>query len=190
MNDIIERLAPDLVHPDPKWTAQTLGRIRSSGAPRRRWPRLLFTGAAIGIALGGGAAVANVGPFQPSNQLEKGIQEQRLEKMGRVQGGGENSMGRGGPIESSPFAELDAITEEPWATNEFGLTVGEPTRGDVEAQNLPDLIPTFVLEGQEPIIGYFRSDELYIFGPDGELQNRSDESTVYGPDGRAVLGTR
>ncbi len=182
MNDTIEMMAPEPAEPDPRWAAETLRQIKSSTVRHRRSRKLVLTGGlAAWVVVGGGAVVANVGHYASTGSFE-GTEGRRIE--------GPTAMGNGGPGPGPLAAELEAVTTKPWATNEFGMTVGEPTCGDVLAENLPDLMPTFILDHGESRSGYFRSDEFYTYAPSGELENPRVTYNVYGPDGKTLLGTR
>lgn len=124
--------------------------------------------------------------------------------MTRALSGSDDKFSRSIPANTRAYQEIDArknfkspmvmngdnaLTATPWARNEYGLTVGEPTTADALLKNLPDLMPTF-LEGKPQVTGYYRSDEFYVYTPDGELENTLDVHNVYGPDGQTLLGKR
>lgn len=106
-----------------------------------------------------------------------------------------------GPVGVDGKADLshgmNDITPGTWPENEFGLTVGEPTRADVLARNLPSLMPILMDDGKT---GYLLSEEAYpetktlaeeVQRTESLLNEKGqDIRTVYGPNGKTVLGTK
>lgn len=137
--------------------------------------------AILGLGVGGGVVAMAEGNSDSSPESATGKNYDELS-------GPTNTDG-----EQVPF-DQNRLTKTPWETNSFGLTVGEPTRADVEAGNLPDLMSTITADG-EP--GYYLSEEVYPYPDDlakqtAELANDSGEEIqkIYGPDGKTVLGER
>lgn len=141
----------------------TRNRQRKSGR------KIAAGGLALLVLAGGGAAAAKVGPFEPKATTDYSNLE------GPV---GMNGQPAGSPDENS-------VTRTPWPKNEFGLTVGEPTRADVIARNLPDLMPVVTARG-EP--GFLRSAEVYFYTNEGEVESRSARVEIYRPDGKTSIG--
>lgn len=95
-----------------------------------------------------------------------------------------------------PVPAYLSVTDKDFPTNQFGLTVGQPTVGDIDARHLPDLMPTTTSDGRP---GFIRTNELYFPEPKTpeeaaaqtrKLENEQGEvwSTVYEADGKTVLG--
>ncbi|MFI5430217.1 hypothetical protein [Aeromicrobium sp. UC242_57] len=141
------------------------------GCQRRNRSRAVAAGVAALAVAGGGAAVANVGPFAPTDS-----------------GNYSNVQGPAG-MDGKPAAGRgeNAITTTPWPKNDFGLTFGEPTRADVLAHNLPDLIPVITENGD---YGFWRSEDAYTYTGAGNVETLPEHLNVYGPDGKTLLGGR
>lgn len=126
--------------------------------------RLFLAGVVTLAVTGGGVAVANVGPFSDVGaENHTNVKEPVGVDGNPAAGPGEN-----------------AVTTTPWPKNEFGLTYGEPTRADVLAHNLPDLMP---VTNQDGVSGYWRSVEVYKYTSGGGVENMPAAPHVYTRDG-------
>lgn len=98
---------------------------------------------------------------------------------------------------SQSVTPLNGDRTDSYPTNEFGLTVGTPTLTDVDARNLPDLIPSPFKDSPE---GFLKAKEIYL--PDAknpdeavaqmkQLYNDDGQMIVkaYSADGKTVIGT-
>lgn len=94
--------------------------------------------------------------------------------------------------------DANKVTGKPWPKNEYGLTVGQPTPADIEAQNLPDLKP-YVTDGGEE--GFLLTKDFYF--PLAKTPEEAAAQTkalvndkgeiivkVYRADGETLIGTK
>lgn len=146
-------------------------RIRRRGPG---WGRRVVAGALAGLVIaGGGAAVANVGPFKNASTPSSEFLGECEHLKGPVDMDGRPST-----------VDLCAVTDTPWRTNEFGLTVGSPTRADVAMRSLPDLMPVAFRDGPS---GFWRSEEVYLFSEAGEVKSPPRDPTLYEADGVTLV---
>lgn len=148
-------------------------RMRVKRGPGRGW-KLAAGGLAGVVIVGGGAAVANVGLFKDDPATEQ-LRRECRQLTGPVD------------IHGQPAADWCAVTTTTWETNEFGLTVGWPTRIDTQMGNWPDLIPHTYRDG---LSGFARSDEIFAYLTEGPPEHPPKRTNIYGPDGKTLLGRR
>lgn len=129
MTDIIERLAPGPVEPDPVWAQTTLQRIKASKVPRRRRRRFIVAGVVTGAVLGGGVAVAQsaLAPDEVTNSIGQAQKYSGLRSATM-------------PVKIADIHLSDGTRWQVWrGLNDHDgscWTVGDPDKGDIDPNDI------------------------------------------------------